>query len=168
MTIAVCVKVNDGLVLAADSATTLYGRDQAGNSYIQNVYNNANKVFNLCKGLPVGAVTWGGGSIGAASIATLSKDLRRRFAGEDAAHLSWKLDSNSYTIQAVADQFRTFFYDEMYVPAFASWTEKPEIGFLVAGYSAGAGLPGTRRTATGLPTRIFRRCGVARSVFHLH
>jgi len=74
VTIAINLKVNDGVVLAADSATTFV--DQAGN--VVKVYNHANKVFNLCKGLPIGAITWGSGSIGKASISTLAKDLRRR------------------------------------------------------------------------------------------
>lgn len=46
MTIAVAIKVHDGLVLAADSASTLMGRDPAGGSSgILNVYNTANKIF---------------------------------------------------------------------------------------------------------------------------
>ena len=55
MTIALVVKVNDGLVLASDSATTLT-MSQGGASAVANIYNNANKVFNLYKGLPVGAM----------------------------------------------------------------------------------------------------------------
>ena len=49
MTIAVCLKVMDGIILAADSASTLGGPDG-----IANVYDNANKVVNLRKGLPIG------------------------------------------------------------------------------------------------------------------
>jgi len=73
MTIVVTVRVNDGIVLAADSATSF--SDSNGN--IAKVYNNANKIFNLVKGWPVGAMTYGAGSIGSASISTLSKDLRK-------------------------------------------------------------------------------------------
>ncbi|HEX2414656.1 MAG TPA: hypothetical protein VHJ37_05515 [Thermoleophilaceae bacterium] len=53
VTIAVSVKVMDGVVLAADSASTI-----ASAGAVENVYNNANKVFNLRKGLPVGLITF--------------------------------------------------------------------------------------------------------------
>ena len=69
MTIVVTVRVNDGLVMAADSATTF--SDQAGNAV--KVCNSVNKLFNLVKVWPIGAMTYGSGSIGAASIETLSK-----------------------------------------------------------------------------------------------
>ncbi len=51
VTIALVIKVNDGVVLAADSATTMGsvgGPD--GSLQVMNIYNNANKVFNLHKG----------------------------------------------------------------------------------------------------------------------
>jgi|GEM_PF-7135216 len=68
MTIAISIKVNDGVVLAADSATTLLALDpQHGAPVVVNVYNSADKVFNLRKGLPIGVITWGAGNIGAAS-----------------------------------------------------------------------------------------------------
>lgn len=55
MTIVVTVKINDGIVLAADSATTF--SDDKGVPV--KIYNNANKVFNLVKGLSIGSLTWG-------------------------------------------------------------------------------------------------------------
>ena len=62
MTIAITVRVHDGVVLAADSATTLIGTDTASGAVgVINVYNNANKLHNLLKGSPLGAVTWGTG-----------------------------------------------------------------------------------------------------------
>lgn len=82
MTIVVTVKINDGIVLASDSATTF--SDDQGN--VVKIYNNANKVFNLVKGRPIGGLTWGAGGIGAASISTITKDLRRRLAGQDQIH----------------------------------------------------------------------------------
>jgi len=131
------VKVNDGLVLAADSATTLI--DQTTSSVV-NVYNNANKIFNLRKGLPIAAITWGAGSIGPASISTLAKDLRKRLAGEDPAHPDWTLNEQSYTIEEAATRLREFLYEELYVPTFAALSQKPYLGLIVAGYSAGAAL----------------------------
>jgi hypothetical protein len=135
MTIAISLKVNDGLVLAADSASTL--SEQAG---VVNVYNHANKIFNLRKGLPVGAVTWGAGGIGTSSISTLAKDLRSRFEGTEADYLDWELDPEKYTIEEVKKRVQEFFYGEQYFSATADWpedVEKPSLGFVVAGYSSG-------------------------------
>jgi len=141
VTIALSLKVNDGVVLAADSATTLFSLDDQGDSAaVVNIYNNANKVFNLLKGVPVGAITWGSGSIGVASISTLVKDLRQRFAGESMQHLDWKIDRKEYTVEAVAKRFREFMFDELYEPAFQDWPKKPDLGFIVAGYSSGSGM----------------------------
>ena len=141
MTIAISLKVHDGVVLAADSASTLFGIDpSSGHSGVVTIYNTANKVFNLYKGLPIGCITWGSGSIGNASISTLTKDLRRRFMGEDPEHEDWGLDPDKYTIEDVAKRARQFFYEELYAPEFKDAPGKPDLGFIVAGYSAGEGL----------------------------
>lgn len=132
MTVAVAVKVFDGIVLAADSATTL----QLPTGGAQ-VYNNASKVFHLHRKLPVGAMTWGLGAIGGASIATLSKDLRRRLMGNDSAHKDWSLDGRKYTVQAVAERLVDMFYDELWMANFPDPANQPgALGMLVAGYSA--------------------------------
>jgi len=140
LTIALVLKVHDGVVLASDSASTL--TNQQGE--VVNVYNNANKIFNLYKGLPIGSTTWGAGSIGRASICTLSKDLRRRLMGQDMAHADWKIDTNGYTMQEIAISARKFLYEEIYLPHVAQFTDspkKPDMGYLITGYSAGRDLP---------------------------
>jgi len=135
VTIALSINVNDGLVLAADSASTLVTQTPQGEPQVINVYNNANKIFNLRKGLPIGAMTWGAGNIGNASTSTLMKDLRRRLSGEDTSHSKhWKI-GKTYTIENVANLVREYFFDELYLPAFKDAEKKPQIGFIVAGYS---------------------------------
>src|SRR5580704_824142 len=99
MSIIVSVKINDGIVLAADSATS-FANGQ--------VYEHANKIVNLVKGLPIGVMTCGAGGIGNASVATLLKDLRQRLAGEDEDHADWKLDPKNYTMESVKRQQRRF------------------------------------------------------------
>lgn len=141
MTIAVAIKVHDGLVLAADSASSLVAWGQSGPiPAIANVYNNANKIFNLRKGLPIGAVTWGAGSIGPASISTLAKDLRRRFSGDDPDHDGWRLDHESYQLSDVAERVREFMYEEHYATRYSGEDNCPPLSFLVGGYSAGKSL----------------------------
>lgn len=135
MTIALSLKVDDGVVLAADSATSLI---RQGGQSVANVYNNANKVFNLVKGLPIGVITWGAGSIGNASIATIVKDLRQRLSGEDDAHGDWQLNRENYSLEEVAQTFQKYIYEDLYEPAFESLDadRRPALGFIVAGYSS--------------------------------
>lgn len=141
VTIAVSLKVNEGVVLAADSASTLIGDvDVSGNALVANVYYSANKIFNLRKGLPIGALTWGAGSIGPASISALAKTLRERLSGKDPEHKDWAINEENYTVEEVANRVREFFFEELYAPAFESADIKPDLGFVVAGYSAGASM----------------------------
>ena len=135
MTIAISIKVNDGVVLAADSASTMYGTDSQGKSGIINVYENANKVANLHKNIPVGIITWGVGSIGKASISTLIKDFRKRIMGKDGDYTGWKIDVNDYTVKDISGKFKEFIYDDLYSKEFLG-PKNPELGFIIAGYSA--------------------------------
>jgi hypothetical protein len=131
------VKVHDGLVLAADSATTLVQRDSNGQTIETNIYNNANKVMNLYKELPIGLMSWGLGSIGSSSVVTLGKDLRRRLQGEDSNHTEWAIDPTSYSIGQVATRVREFFYEENYLASMpAGIPPVNPLGLLIGGYSA--------------------------------
>jgi len=107
-----------------------------------NVYNNADKLFNLQKGVPIGAITWGAGSIGQASISTIMKDLRKIFTeGDEERHPGWKLEKKTYTVEDVAQKLKQFVFDELYMPTFEnSSLPKPDLGFIVVGYSAKAGM----------------------------
>lgn len=135
MTVAVFVKVYDGIVLATDSATTV----QLDGGSAQ-VYNNADKIFNLHRKLPITAMTWGLGQVGPASVSTVAKDLRKRFMGEAGRDFeSWKLKPGGYTIKKVAERLA-----EMFHGALAQVDEElPDacLGMLVAGYSANATQP---------------------------
>jgi len=124
MTVLVSVKINDGVVMAADSASSF----ESGM-----VYQNADKIVNLMEGLPIGAMATGSGGIGNESIDTLMKDLRRRFSGADAKHPDWALDPATYTLRDVAIQLRSFLFEEK-VKAYSGsvWTR-----VRICGYSAG-------------------------------
>jgi hypothetical protein len=119
-----------------------------GTLSVMNIYNNANKVFNLHKALPIGALTFGTGNIGPASISSLAKDMRRRFHGDDPAHDRWKLDPSTYDVETVAQKVKEFLYDEQWkpivedkLPAGLPDEKKPSMGFLVGGYSNNADQP---------------------------
>jgi predicted proteasome-type protease len=132
VTIIVCVKINDGLVVASDSTTSFFRTDE---KFVQS-YDNANKIFNLYKGLPIGAMTCGAGNIGSASVSTLSKDLRRRFSGEDFLFSSWKIDEATYTMKEVAEKAHAFLLEAAQAAGTDVW-----LTYWVFGYSAGRPLP---------------------------
>ncbi len=137
MTIAISIKVNDGIVLAADSASTMIGVDEHSKPTVINIYDNANKIFNLRKGLSIGAITWGTGSIGHASISTLAKDFREAITNEKTED-SIDFDKDKFTIEEVAIKFKDFIFDK-YEKGFKNLSnnDKPDLGFMIVGYSAG-------------------------------
>ncbi len=110
-----------------------------GDHAVVNVYNNANKIFNLHRGLAIGGMVWGAGSIGPASIPTLVKDLRKRFEGRDSSHRSWEITPRHFKIEDVAERVRQFLFEEHYRVQYRKVkknADKPSLGFMVAGYSA--------------------------------
>lgn len=140
MTICISLKVNDGVVLAADSATTLLAAGQQ-----QNVYDHANKIVNLVKGVPIGVGTFGLGGIGPSSIATLLKDLRVEMTDGDTP-----LDRSSYTVQGVAQRLADFVYAgyDAHLAGIVP-TSRPVLGFFVCGYSFGESLAEEYHVAMG-------------------
>ena len=142
VTIAIAVQVHDGVVLASDSASTLTDPTNP-NAGVFNVYNNANKIFNLRKGLPIGGMTYGMGSIGSSSISTLAKDLRKRFSGKDKGHTSWHLDPDNFQIENVAIRAREFVFEEKFRALAIAPSPDQQLGLVVAGYSSDAQLSET-------------------------
>jgi hypothetical protein len=135
MTVIVSVKINDGVVMAADSA----GSMESGQ-----IYAHANKIANLCGGLPIGAMSTESGGIGNESVETLFKDLRRRSSGLDPMHADWKIDPHAYTIGQAAQRLRSFLFEEK--------AQAP---------------PGSDQSP-GAAVRLFRRARVSRGVGSQH
>lgn len=137
MTIAICIKVHDGVVLAADSAATVFFQTDSG--YVEQVYIYANKVFNIYKSLPVGMVTWGHGGIGQASTSTLVKDFRKLLTEDE----DWKVDPKKYSLKEIAEKFKLFIRDLKYKKEIGDPKDpnSPFTGFLIAGYSANSDHP---------------------------
>lgn len=133
MTICVAVKVQDCLVFAADSTSSLQATMGDGQAVTVNTYDNANKVFNLRKGLPIAAMTAGIGNFGNSSISTIAKDFRKLAEAKDGP---FEIAIDSYTMEEVAKKTRDYLYEER----FSKLKEKPEgdFHFWVGGYSSDA------------------------------
>ena len=117
MTIAIAMKINDGIILATDGSSTIFGKNNDGVDEVHQTYFTADKLFNLKKGSPIGAITWGHGSINNESISTLAKDFRK--AQEDEEYVS---------VLSSAFDFKKFLEDKIN-------SDDISIGFLLAGYS---------------------------------
>ena len=135
MTLVIALKVGDGLVLGADSASTFERPGPNGPEFV-NSYFNAEKLFNLVKGLPIGVLVYGLGGLTNRSVGSLLKDLRNRLS--DPRDTKWFLPE-SYTIGQAAERVKAFFYDELYLKQFTTVPSPglPAMGFFVGGYSAG-------------------------------
>jgi len=139
MSIAIVISVHDGLVIAADSASTLMMNTPAGIA-VANVYDNANKIFNLIKGSSMGCVTYGSGSIGNASMGTLIKDFRGILSDEAEAKSKFKFDRKNYTMEQVSKALSDFLSKECDKVADKNLRQTINIGLMVGGYSTGQGL----------------------------
>lgn len=116
MTIAISMKINDGIILATDSSSTIFGKNEDGIDEVHHTYFTADKLFNIKKGSPIGVMTWGEGSINNKSISTLIKDFSK------------ESDDNEYvSVMNTAHDFKKFLEEKI--------TADETMGFLLAGYS---------------------------------
>jgi hypothetical protein len=127
MTIIASVKVYDGIILGADSATQIMGQDANGNNVVLKTYQNAKKLFQY-RDRPVGLLTYGIGNIGKKSIETLLReyDLQNTVA----------VSPNS-DVEGISRDLLTFFsnaYNQFY-GHITDESKKPILGFYIAGYS---------------------------------
>ena len=135
MSIGILINVHDGLVLAADSASTLMMMNAPTNPsspvapIAVNVYNNANKIANLFKGEPIGCVAYGSGSIGTASISTLLKDFRRRLTDKEEKTFA----RDSYTMQRISKLLADFLSAR--IGELKPEEPRPSMGIMLGGYS---------------------------------
>ncbi len=160
MSVALAMNVHDGIILAADSASTLMigvPPDARPNApavpIVANVYNNANKIANLYKSKPIGCVAFGSGSIGNASISTLLKDFRKKITEEKAY-----FDGDNYTMEGLTTLLAEFLTAEC--RKLAPTDPQPTLGLFVGGYSTGAPL--------GERWAIDIQNGVAKPAIKLH
>ena len=124
MTIVASVKVRDGLILGTDSMTTIFGPEG-----FLGTFSNARKLFEI-SGRPVGVMTYGLGNIGVRSIEGLVLDFCSNL--EDGHGPVEELARDLYDF--IKNAYEEEFGD---LPA----EKRPELGFLIAGYSNGEPLP---------------------------
>ncbi len=137
MSVAVAITVNDGVVMATDSAQL--ARDRAGRV---NMHYQKRKLFPLHDSLPLGLATVGLNRIANVGVNSLCFELKQLFTGKmDRDGESWKLDPDSYTVKEVVDRVKEYLFDGYYLPAFDELPEKSSLTVHVGGVSAGEKFP---------------------------
>jgi hypothetical protein len=132
MTICIAVRVSEGLVLAADSLTTI---TDASGQIVQN-FPHAQKVSQIGD-YPIGTLTWGMGSVASLPIDNLVAEFSETLTlYEEVRH------REGVTVADVAQRLFDFVkerYDSYYRDNAQS---KPEpLGMALGGYSTGAHFP---------------------------
>ncbi len=137
MTVCICVKVNECMVFAADSATSFdaAGRDDEGNPIMQ-VYRHGTKVFQLHREFPIMAMTAGLGNFGPHSIAMLAKDFRATIGKDGHSPLG-----SDYRMSDVASLAHDFFLENRFDAIPEDGRRNASFELWIGGYSSGADRP---------------------------
>jgi hypothetical protein len=135
MTIVVAVKVNDGLVLAADSAVVIQGGPIGQPPGILQTYTYGRKLSHI-KDYPIGVLNWGISILGARTIESLISEYEFSLpsAKDDTAR--------GFKVSDIAENLRLFLlqrYQAQYGPLAIG--DQPSLGVLVNGYSDGEYFP---------------------------
>ena len=139
MSICVMVKVPEGLVLAADSASSVQagpvkeGGD-SGPSGVLKVFFNATKVFQI-RDLPVAMLAWGAASFRARTVASLVEEFENTKQVRD-------LKRESLQVKELVDDFWRFMVEKSQelLPSIPR-EGRPRSGFVVCGYSGSEFFP---------------------------
>ena len=125
MTVILSIKVQDGVVLASDSAVLHRGH----------LYLNAEKNIQLIKGLPIGLLISGDGAVGTRSLVSVIQDfsIRACLRGD-----FYYVDRESYVLRDVASKLRAFIAE-----ASNSSLSPIRSSLILSGYSAQRDLPET-------------------------
>lgn len=122
------LRINEGIVLAADSALSI---DSYDGKTTDNVYFNTNKLFRLSNNLPIGLMAVGIGSIGRTPMRELILNLRSEIRKKGDRYV----DPNNYTIDSVAKTALDYFY-ELYWQEFSLNANPPKFQIIVTGYDS--------------------------------
>lgn len=116
MTIAVCYLTPEGVILGADSTTSLFNENGA------HYFNFNQKVFEIGENSTLGFVTWGMGEINKSSLRKIVADVADDFKASTPSSLQSAADrmADIFWGQYTHDQFYTYFKQLEAKPAFGS------------------------------------------------
>jgi hypothetical protein len=140
MTIAISVKVGEGLVYVADSTSSFFD-SSGGKPQLVQSFHHARKLIRLGE-YPIGILTFGLGHGGGRNLESLVAEFENALVPAK--------DASAYTVEAIAGQLRDFValkYDAALPPPTviagqpASQDSRPGMGIVIGGYSSGEFFP---------------------------
>lgn len=130
MSTVVAVKVPEGLVLAADSASTLHVADgsQVG---VATIFNTARKLIGL-RDYPIGVARWGAGNMGARTPIGFVEQFENQLP-------PYSMVQNELSVRKTAEDLMKFLNEQFEKHGLKTLPveRQPQIGVIVGGYSAG-------------------------------
>ena len=142
MTVVVCVKVSEGLVLAADSTVAIPGRLTIGGTTADGIVKTYNHGRKLChiKDYPVGVLTWGLALIGSRNIESLVREYEHGLLSvQDSEEQGEALEFSVKDIASgLLSHLRAKYQD---ASAHAGDRGRRTLGVMVSGYSSSAFFP---------------------------
>ena len=141
MTIAISIRVGEGLVYAADSTSSLF-ETVGGVSRLAQSFHHAQKLMQLGD-YPIGIMTYGVGLLGTRNLESLVAEF-------DAGLTPFELLGEQYSVEATANGLKDFLLGKYAVaypppppalPEVQPPDERPWMGVVVDGYSSGEFYP---------------------------
>ena len=136
MTIAIAVKVAEGVVLASDSMathTTPNVDPVTGEPKVINLYDKAAKIFQFHKDICAGLVVWGSSIIAGYPLGHLLRDFE--VCRIEDRHHKEGINPVHYSIQEVAEKWQAFVQKRNCECVPVQDAKKLDVGFLIGGYS---------------------------------
>lgn len=109
MSVILKIAVADGIVMGADSRTTLIRGDKR-----PQVFDGVQKVFVLHKDYPAAMLTWGLNRLNGVSVTQLMEDVRRRLEGHDPDHADWTVDPSTTTLAEISEKVSGYLFHNHY------------------------------------------------------
>lgn len=123
MTLIICAKVFDGIVLVADSKNLLMKDGEALHGYY-----GIQKIFSLSPNLPIGIATLGRNFVGIYSIPVIIKRFQKELLSSDEK-------PRAYSVQQVSEKLKEFVYKIYQSSNSYNVENNSPLVFIVAGYN---------------------------------
>jgi hypothetical protein len=132
MTIAITVRVPEGIALAADTATSVGVKGVAEG--IGQIYHGTRKLIRLHADLPLAMITFGQGTLPTKSVAQLAVGLRERLL----PGAQWEVKPDAYGMDEIATRVADYYREVVQAAVDSGQPPHTPVGFLVAGLPAGS------------------------------
>lgn len=132
MSVILKIAVADGIVMGADSRSTLIRSDKR-----PQVFDGVQKIFLLHKDYPAAMLTWGLNRLSGISVTQLMENVRQRLEGRDPDHLDWKIDPEKTTLAEISEKVSGYLFHDHYQKAKHGDAPSVFMNLHFAGYSPG-------------------------------